>query len=211
MIEHELVDRCRRGERSAQHEIYTRTLDRVYRLVLRVSGNRDDALDLVQETYIRTFTRVVQFDGKSSFETWLSRIAINQALQHKRRSVLGKQRVAALDRGYPPPPAEPSRDQKIDIDDALSYLPEGDRVMLVLRYQEGLDYATIADVTGCALGTVASRLNRARERIREFLKNAYAAPEENGRAAHPIVRIDQGSLQPASNAVSPRLRPGAEP
>ncbi len=211
MIEHELVDRCRRGERSAQHEIYTRTVDRVYRLILRITGNHDDAFDLVQETYIRAFTRANQFDGRSSFETWLTRIAINQALQNKRRVSLGERTIAAMNGRNKSPAPHPPHDQKIDVDDALALLPEAERALLVLRYQEGLDYAAIADVTGCPPGTVASRLNRARERVRELLKESYAPREENPYAVHPMSRSNKGSAQPAAEVPAPRLQRGAEP
>lgn len=210
MIEYELLERCRRGERSAQHEIYTRTVTRVYRLVLRITSNHDDASELVQETYVQAFTRANQFDGRSSFETWLCRVAINQALQNKRRAAL-RDRTAASMNGRNRPPAYPTHDQKIDVEDALARLPKVDRAMLVLRYQEGLDYAAIADLTGCPPGTVASRLNRARERVRELLKESYAPSEENPRAAHPMNRSDRGLALPAAEVPAPRLQHGAEP
>ncbi len=210
MIEHELVDRCRRGERSAQHEIYTRTVERVYGLILRITGNRDDAFDLAQETYVQAFTRAHQFDGRSSFETWLCRVAINQALQNKRRVALGDRTAASMNGRDIPPAADQAPDQKIDVEDALARLPEADRAMLVLRYQEGLDYAAIADLTGCPPGTVASRLNRARERVRELLNKSYAVPEENQCAVHPISRSNKGLAPPAADVPAPRLQHGAE-
>jgi|CXWL01.1.fsa_nt_gi RNA polymerase sigma-70 factor (ECF subfamily) len=211
MIEYELVNRCRSGERSAQHEIYTLTVERVYRLILRITRNHDDAFDLVQEAYIQAFTQINQFDGRSSFETWLTRIAINQTLQNQRRMSLRERTTASMNGRYTPPAFLPPHDQKIDVDDALAQLPEADRAMLVLRYQEGLDYAAIAGLTGCPPGTVASRLNRARERVRKLLKKSYASPEETPRAVHPISRSNRGSAQPAAEVPAPRLQRGAEP
>ncbi|MEK6676463.1 MAG: sigma-70 family RNA polymerase sigma factor [Planctomycetota bacterium] len=211
LIEYELVDRCCRGERSAQHEIYVLTVERIYRLILRITGNQEDAFDLVQETYIRAFTRANQFDGRSSFETWLSRIAINQALQNKRRVALQDRTAASMNGRNMPSAAHATHDQTIDVEDALAQLSEADRAMLVLRYQEGLDYAAIADLTGCPPGTVASRLNRARGRVRELLKKSYAPPEESPRAVHPISRSNKGSAQPAADVPAPRLQRGAEP
>lgn len=210
MIEYELIERCRRGERSAQHEIYTRTVERVYRLVLRITGNRDDAFDLTQETYVRAFTRADQFDRRSSFETWLCRIAINQALQNQRREALGDRATASMNGRNTTPTTNPAHDQRIDVEDALIQLPEADRALLFLRYQEGLNYAAIAESTGYPPGTVASKLNRARERVRELLKKSYAAPEENHRLVHPIIRSTEGPAQPTADALSPRLQPGAE-
>jgi hypothetical protein len=72
----------------------------------------------------------------------------------------------------------------MDVDAALQTLSMSDRAVLLLRYDEGHDYRTIAEVTGLPSGTIASRLNRARERLRELLKSAYGPVEEAGRAAH---------------------------
>lgn len=211
MIEYELIERCRRGERSAQHEIYTRTVERVYRLVLRITGNRDDAFDMTQETYVRAFARVNQFDGRSSFETWLCRIAINEALQYQRRAALGQRTTASMNGRHNPPAVHPAHDQRIDVEEALARLSDSDRAVLVLRYQEGLNYKAIADLTGLPPGTVASRLNRARERVRELLKKSYAPAEEIHRAVHPITRSHEGSAQLASDALPPSLPRVAEP
>jgi len=188
MLEHELIERCRQGDRSAQHEVYSRTAERIYWLLLRITGNRDDASDLAQDTYVRAFTRARQFDGRSSFETWLCRIAINQALQERRRVTLA-QRTLATSNGRDVQPATcPAQDQRIDVEDALAQLSTADRTIVVLRYQEGLDYAAIADLVGCPPGTVASRLNRARLRVRELLKKSYAEQEEIHCPVHPIDR-----------------------
>lgn len=203
MIEFELVERCRRGERSAQHEIYKRTVERLYRLVLRITGNHEDANEVVQDVYIQAFTHITQFDGRSSFETWLHRVTINQALQNRRRRTL-RDRAAASLNGRNSRLSEPLPDQRMDIEDALARLPEADRALLILRYQEGLDYAAIADITGSPSGTVASRLNRARERVRELLNESYGTPEENSRVVHPMVSSDHGVTLPASNKSAQR-------
>lgn len=210
MIELELVEKCRRGERSAQHEIYKLTVERLYRLVLRITGNHEDTNEVVQEAYIQAFTRITQFDGRSSFETWLHRVTINQALQNRRRRTL-RDRTAASLNGRNSRPPEPLPDQRLDIEDALARLPEADRALLILRYQEGLDYAAIADITGSPPGTVASRLNRARERVRELLKGSYGTPEENSRDVHPMGRSDHGAAWPASDVPARPAQRETEP
>lgn len=211
MLEYELIERCRYGDRSAQQEVYSRTVERIYRLLLRIIGNRDDASDLAQETYVRAFTRARQFDGRSSFETWLCRIAINQALQERRRVTLAQRALASSNGRDVQLATYPAHDQRIDVEDALAQLSTDDRTIMVLRFQEGLDYAAIADLVGCPPGTVASRLNRARQRVRELLKKSYAEREEIHRPAHPIDRNNEGSTQLAPDLLSPRLREGAEP
>lgn len=99
----------------------------------------------------------------------------------------------------------------MDIEDALGRLPEADRALLILRYQEGLDYAAIADITGSPSGTVASRLNRARERVRELLKGSYGTPEENSRGVHPMRRSDHGLTWPASDVPARPAQRETEP
>ena len=85
MTERELVELCRRGDRQAQRALYDQTAEAIYRLALRMTRNADDAFDVAQDTYVRAFTRIEQFDGRSSLATWLHRIAVNEALQLLRR------------------------------------------------------------------------------------------------------------------------------
>lgn len=185
VTEHDLVERCREGNREAQRELYDRTSEQIYRLLLKMTASPDDAVDLAQETYLKAFTRIGQFDGRSSVATWLYRVAVNEALQFLRRA--GQTRVKlqeiATDDG-----AESNIERstiRLDLNDALDVLAPNDRAMLLLRYQEGLDYRAIAEVVGCAAGTVASRLNRARRALRGILRKSYAAGEERGRGEHP--------------------------
>jgi len=209
MIEHELIERCRRGERSAQQEIYIRTADRIYRLLVRVTGTSNAALDLTQETYVRAFTRIGQFNGTASFDTWLCRIAVNEALQHRRRNALAAVKIqflhAQASSGNPN-----ITDTQIDVQEALQALPDVDRIILLLRYQDGMDYQTIGQVTDSPPGTVSSRLNRAREKLRGLLRKSYAGREEKTKPKHPIEgkqddSVECGPVPPA------RVQPGAEP
>jgi RNA polymerase sigma-70 factor (ECF subfamily) len=150
-----------------------------------MTASPDDAFDLVQETYLKAFTRIGQFDGRSSVATWLYRVAVNEALQFLRRASQTRLKLQEI---APENGTESDIEQstvRLDINDALAALAPNDRAMLLLRYQEGLDYRAIADVVGCAAGTVASRLNRARQRLREILRNSYAVGEERGHGEHP--------------------------
>ncbi len=186
MNEHDLVDRCREGDRVAQRELYDRTSERIYRLLLKMTANPDDAFDLAQETYLKAFTRISQFDGRSSIATWLYRVAVNEALQFLRGA---RQKRAKLEEIGLDNQAESDIDQstvRLDVNEALAALTPDERSVLLLRYQEGLDYRGIAEVLGCAAGTVASRLNRARVRLRGILRKSYAAGEEGGDGEHPM-------------------------
>lgn len=210
MIEHKLVERCRRGDRKAQQEVYARTAERICRVLTRITHSPEDALDLAQETYIRAFTRIAQFDGNSSFYTWLCRIAVNEALQFLRREGVARTKRESFAAGYERGDSDNGADTRIDIEAALAQLSALERTMLVLRYQEGLDYQSIAQVADCPPGTVGSRLNRAREKMRELLKKGYGLVEETSASNHPIDGVESESVDSNPSASSPRVRPGTE-
>ena len=169
----DLIERCRAGEREAQRQLFEQTSGRIYRLLLRMTGNPDDASDLTQETYVKGLQRLEQFDGRSAITSWFYRIAMNEALQFRRRQSVGTVKLHALASTRPTEAHGPATDLRLDLEVALAELPSDDRALLLLRYQEELDYRGIADVFECAEGTVASRLSRARDRLREILRKSY--------------------------------------
>ena len=171
--EQDLIERCRAGEREAQHELFEQTSVRIYRLLLRMTGNPADASDLTQETYVKGLQRIEQFDGHSAIASWFYRIAMNEALQFRRRQSTGRLKIQDLAPNRPTEAQGSATDLRLDLEGALVELPSDDQALLLLRYQEELDYRGIAEVLDCAEGTVASRLNRARERLREVLRKSY--------------------------------------
>ena len=187
MTEQELLGLCRRGDREAQRELYDQTSQRVYRVLLRMARNAEDAFDLAQETYLKAFRELDRFDGRSAVATWLYRIAVNEALQFIRRSK--KITIRQGGEGIDPVERTPldRGDVRLDVNDAMAKMPPTDRAMLLLRYQEGLDYREIAEIMGCAEGTVASRLNRSRQRLRELLEESYSSREDIATLKHPKV------------------------
>jgi RNA polymerase sigma-70 factor (ECF subfamily) len=185
--ERHVLEGCRRGERAAQQELYVRTSERIYRILLRLARDPERAFDLAQETYLKAFSKITQFDGRSSLATWLYRIAVNEALYAARRATVADSAAQVLGSTEPTGSEDDSLTTRLDVTEALAQLPEADRAILALRYQEGLDYAAIAEITGLADGTIASRLNRARNRLREFLKSGYATAEGADAPAHQTV------------------------
>lgn len=184
--EQQLITACRALDRDAQRRVYDLTVERVYRLIHRMVHNADDAFDLTQEVYVRIFTRMHRFRADCSLATWIHRIAVNETLAFMRRNrtedryrrdLAGSDRDRAVD-------SKPA-DQRMDVRAALDELAEQDRMILLLRYDQGLDYRSIAQLLECAEGTVASRLGRARQRLRMLLATACAGPEENQPLAHP--------------------------
>lgn len=203
MSEEEIIAGCRNGQRAAQHELYARTVDRIYRLLLRMTGSADDAFDLAQDTYLRAFATIDRFRGQSTLLTWLYRIAVNECLQWRRRArTHEKYRRTASQHGGNGRVADPASAVDVDVQAALNRLDEADRAVLLLRYDQGLGYREIAELLDSAEGTVASRLNRARGRLRELLKSGYGPTEEPTRAVHPTGGEESDRPAPAESGWS---------
>jgi len=154
--------------------------DRVYRLAYRLSGNQHDAEDLTQETFIRVF-RSVQNYQPGTFEGWLHRITTNLFLDMVRRR--GRIRMEALPEDYDRVPADEPNPEQIyhdsrlnpDLQAALDSLPPEFRAAVVLCDIEGLSYEEIGATLGVKLGTVRSRIHRGRQALRDYL--AAHAPD----------------------------------
>ena len=172
MNEDRIVQRCRDGDREAQRELYALTADRAYRVLLRLTCNPEDTFDLVQETYLRVFAKIHQFDGRCGIMTWVYRIAVNEGLQFLRQrkrhdqAVREGTSVGASDSGAA------TVDTRLDIEEALTQLSASDRALIVLRHFEELTYAEMEEILDRPPGTIASGLNRARHGLRELLEGA---------------------------------------
>jgi RNA polymerase sigma-70 factor (ECF subfamily) len=175
----ELVDEARRGNRRAFGDLITRHQDRLYRTLRSVLGSAEDAQDACQETFLTAFQKLHLFGGRSAFYSWLFRIGFNAAIncRRRRRSVasldaLRDQSVEVSDRAHPSSPPEGPlevRETQAAVRQALGELPEEFRTALVLKELEGLKYEEIAELQNCPIGTVRSRIFRAREDLRQRL------------------------------------------
>jgi RNA polymerase sigma-70 factor (ECF subfamily) len=166
----ELVMRCRRREQRAQSELVARTQDRVYHMLVRLVGAQD-AEDVAQQVYLQLFRKIHQFGGDSSFGTWLYRVTINEAMQHLRRN--RRRRFAIL--SWEPEDHKADRNHQSEarelLDRALTRLEPELRSVFVLREVEQLSYEEIGGALGIPMGTVASRLSRARHDLQERLRS----------------------------------------
>lgn len=149
-------------------QLYEQCSDDVYGLMIRMVG-RQDADDLTQQVFLTMFRKLHQFNGQSKLETWLYRLATNEALQHLRRT---KRRSTAPLVGEPEvSDADPivANEEVQLIEKAMLCLEPELRAILLLKEQQNLSYREIAESTGIPEGTVGSRLNRARKELREVL------------------------------------------
>ncbi len=187
MEDAEVIARVRAGDAEAFGILVERYGGRLQRLVRGFVRGEEEVEDVVQDAFLKAFSRLDRFDGRSAFYTWLYRIAANTAMDHNKK-VRRRPRPLSLD-GPPagdegdggpaaPAPAHPGpapehgamRSELRDaIDRALDSLPDRHREVIVLREIEGLSYEEIARTLRVSRGTVESRLFRARERLRARL------------------------------------------
>ena len=174
----EAVSRARRGEVGAFDELVRRYEHRIVNFVRTQVSKKVDAEDVAQEVFIRAYRGLKTFKGQSAFKTWLYQIATNTARTHLERHGRRKEDAAGTlsDEGPDsPPPAASGEDLEAQVllrdrlDRALAALPEDQRQIVVLRDVEGFEYKEIAAMLSIPIGTVESRIFRARARLRELL------------------------------------------
>jgi RNA polymerase sigma-70 factor (ECF subfamily) len=177
--ETEMISRCQRGDQEALKEIFDKYHKKVYRIAYGVVRQREEALDIVQEVFIKLFHSIKNFKGKSHFYTYLYRMVMNTAIDHARKT--GKQIISSLDVEGSFQPSDdlekgPERillqkelEERVKL--AMDKLPAEQRTALIFRDVEGLSYQEMAEAMGCSIGTVMSRLHYGRKRIQELLKD----------------------------------------
>jgi RNA polymerase sigma-70 factor, ECF subfamily len=178
--ETELLERARNGDSQAFGALVERYQRRVVGVAQAVVHNQDDAIELAQETFVRAYENLSKFESRSSFSTWLYRIAANLAIDFRRRE--GRHQVlrgedAETEISRIPSPRGDSYQETARtelsqrINGALKELTSEHRAVILLREVEGLSYDEISDVLHVPRGTVMSRLHYARSRMREILKD----------------------------------------
>jgi RNA polymerase sigma-70 factor (ECF subfamily) len=183
----QLIADCLQGRTAAFGELVTRHQDRLYNTVMRLLDNPEDARDVVQEAFLHAYQSLHAFKGDALFFTWLYRIAVNTAISMKRRDRLVLRLQPAADGGAgldPLDPCELSRpgyalemaEQEKRVHDALARLSPEHRAVLVLKDMEGMKYEEMAEVLQVPIGTIRSRLHRARLELRDlFLEEDHRA------------------------------------
>ena len=186
-----LVRRCWQGDSAAMERLILKYQNRIYNVVLKICSDPDDAAELTQETFVKVIENIDSFQGRSGFYTWVFRIAINLTLNYCQRNArLG---FSSLDSSAPkaeynsqsnrvlkeflsddssPDPAAVAQNKELCevAVQSLMKLDDAQRAVVVLRDIEGMSYAQIANMLDIELGTVRSRLSRARSKLRQILE-----------------------------------------
>jgi RNA polymerase sigma-70 factor (ECF subfamily) len=173
--ERELVAACQSGEREAFRELFELHRDRVYSIALRYSGDESAAMDIAQDTFLKLFASLPDFRGDAALQTWIYRVVVNCCFDYKRRAKrivpLGEGILATLGASADALADLLRGEVRSNVNSAIERLSPPLRMVVVLRYTEGLSYEEIADALHCSKGTVASRLNRAHKALESKLAN----------------------------------------
>jgi RNA polymerase sigma-70 factor, ECF subfamily len=189
-----LVERAKRGEQAAFEMLVVKYQRRIERLISRMVRDTDLVADIAQESFIRAWRALPQFRGESAFYTWLYRIAVNTAkkalVEKKRDPLVLESSLVSTDEGEEPSRVEnelsdgetpegviATKEIAATVNAAIDALSEDLRQAIVLREIEGLSYEEIADVMNCPIGTVRSRIFRAREAIATRLRPLLGTKE----------------------------------
>lgn len=165
------LEAARKRDPAAFEFLIRKYQDRLFNLMYYYIGNRDDAMECVQETFIQFYTRIDSFRGESSLFTWLSRIAMNFAISNKRKKKpMTVDYVEQTSREIPETSAI-RNEVTLQVRDAVRALPDEYRQVIVLRDMEGVEYQEIAEILAIPIGTVKSRIYRARGILAECLKD----------------------------------------
>lgn len=177
----ELVKKAKTGDRGAFQELYERHRAKVYKVAFGMTRNQEDALDVVQDTFVKAHRSIERFEGRSQISTWLCQIATHRAIDIGRRKKV--RRADSLEEGLvaKPRPGEAPNEHaqaeelKVALEDALGQLSEKHRSVFVLYTVKDLSYKEIAATLEISIGTVMSRLFYARKNLQQML--AEFAPQ----------------------------------
>lgn len=181
--EKEMIERCRRGDLGAFNDLVRRYEKQVYNFAYRLTNNYDDANDIAQDAFLRVYNAIGSFRGDASFTTWLFRITTNVFLDDRKRArahphssldeylELDESAVARQIEDPGPTPEEITEEAERNkiLQNAIGNLPEYQRSMVVMYHAQQKSYEEIAEIMDLPIGTVKSRLNRARLALKEKL------------------------------------------
>jgi len=174
-----LIEAALQGQTAAFGQLVQKYQDRLFNTLVYALGNSEDARDIAQEAFVQALLKLESFHRSSSFYTWLYRIAFNIAASWRRKKKLDRVSLEQMHQTSGHEPIAPTEEPDVhlhredccrQVHEALDQLPEEYRTILVLREMEGHCYETIAEILDLPVGTVRSRLHRARVHLRQLLQ-----------------------------------------
>ncbi len=180
IAENRWVNELKKGEKEAFRKLYENYHQKIYSTAITMLGNAEDAEDAVQEIFMKIYRKVSNFNGKSKIGTWLYRIAVNVCIDHVRRGKAQRSKSFSVEEESLINLRENSEEvERSAILSEVNRLPKKAiaqlspklRAVVVLRDLQGMAHSEIADILGCSKGTVSSRLNRGRLKLRALLRS----------------------------------------
>ena len=175
--ESELIDACKRGDSSAFGQIYEIYKDRVHSLAYYMTGEKEAAKDVTQQVFLKVFTSIITFQYKASFSSWLYRLAINVCRDYQRSnrrmkllSIGVRNAMQIYDSTSSLEAGPPKEGLSQVVQNVVMKMSPKLRSVVILKYIEDLSYSQIAELLGCSVGTVSSRLNRSHKILAQELK-----------------------------------------
>jgi RNA polymerase sigma-70 factor (ECF subfamily) len=171
----ELARRCQKGDAGAFEQLYRDHSGRLYSLVFRMAGSAQEADDLLQEVFLQAYRKLGSFRGDSTLGTWLYRLGMNHCLDYLRgrQAKMGRATDSLDEEGVAEPaapsPAVPTAISRMDLERAISRLPEGCRAAFLLHDVEGFEHREVASILGVSEGTSKSQVHKARMKLRAML------------------------------------------
>lgn len=165
-----LIEECRKGSARAQFRLYNQYCKAMYNLAYRILNNREDAEDMLQETFIECFRSIDSFRFESTFGAWLKRIMVNKCINHIKKKKIDLTLCETL------PAVIDEEDEEVKYDTgkifkSIELLPDGYRIILTLYLLEGYDHGEISQILGISESTSKSQYSRAKEKLRTILSN----------------------------------------
>ncbi len=171
-----LLAACKRHDRKAQMQVYQRYANAMYQVAVRITGNPDDAEDVMQEAFIKAFDKLHTFKATASFGAWLKRIVINEALsylrKHKNFECLKNHNTV-----IEPEPEIEVNDKNIKIEallEAIDRLKDNYRIAINLHFIEGYDYEEMTQILNLSYANVRTLVSRAKQKLKHILEKNYS-------------------------------------
>lgn len=168
-IHKDLIERSKKGERMAQKALFDLYSKAIFNIGIRLLGNREDAADLTQDTFIEAFTKLDQFFYKATFGAWIKRIMVNRSVNFLQRNKIFSDLETDLIELEEEDYSENIDQLMVQLNSSLQDLPEGCRVIFTLYYFEGYDHGEISAILKISESTSKSQLSRAKSLLRDLI------------------------------------------
>lgn len=170
-IHQEIIDQCREGSQKAQFQLYKLYYRPMYSVCMRIINNETEAEDVMQESFLKAFSKIDTYKGEVSFGAWLKRIVINRSLDYLKKRKVKFEEINEKTNQLPDFQMETKEVNIQAIKDAIQKLPDGYRVVLSLFLIEGYDHEEISEILGISNSNSRTQYLRAKNKLRELLKD----------------------------------------